>query len=238
MEVYNSEEEQIKAIKDWWSENGTSIIVGVVLGVGGFLGYNFWQGQVLEKQQNASKAFEVFTDINPSDKFDEFASSAQNIKQEYSDTGYAVVAALHMAKQYLSKGDLSAAKKELEWAVQQTEGEPLNALMKIRLARVLVAQDDAQAAITLLDNISADSFSALKQQVLGDAYAAKGEAEKAKLAYTLAKESSESYIVKNELEMMINDLSVAEQSTETTAKDSSEVEQKAADTETEETQGS
>ena len=239
MEVYNSEEEQIKAIKDWWSENGTSIIVGVVLGVGGFLGYNFWQDKGLEKKQNASKAFEAFTDLNPTDQFDEFTSSAQSIKQEYADTGYALVAALHMAKQYVVKGDLDAAQKELEWAVSQTTGEELNALMKVRLGRVLVAKQDYASAIKLLESVTGESYNALKQQVLGDAYAAQGDVAKAKLAYSLAKESSESYIVKNELEMMINDLAIAAPSTNTGADaDSTETESSNATAETKETQGS
>ena len=35
MEIYNSEEQQVEAIKRFWKENGTAIIAGVVLGLGG-----------------------------------------------------------------------------------------------------------------------------------------------------------------------------------------------------------
>ena len=37
MEIYNSEEQQVEAIKRFWKENGTAIIAGVVLGLGGLL---------------------------------------------------------------------------------------------------------------------------------------------------------------------------------------------------------
>ena len=38
-----SEEEQIEAFKRWWAENGLQMIAAVVLIVGGYFGWQFWQ---------------------------------------------------------------------------------------------------------------------------------------------------------------------------------------------------
>ena len=38
MEIYSTEEQQVEAIKSFWKENGSQIIVGAVLGLGGFSG--------------------------------------------------------------------------------------------------------------------------------------------------------------------------------------------------------
>ncbi|PWK54235.1 YfgM family protein [Pleionea mediterranea] len=206
MEVYSTEEEQIKALKDWWSENGTSIIVGVVIGVGGFFGYNWWKSENIAKQQQGSNEYQTFTQIDAANEQESFISAANQIKADYADSGYAILAALHLAKKQVDNNDYAAAEKELNWVVTQTEGHDLQPLMKIRLARVLNAQQKYQQAETLLTSITAESYAGLKQQVLGDTYLLMGDKVKARSAYATAKESTESYIAKNELEMLVNDL--------------------------------
>ncbi len=205
---YTTEEQQIKALKEWWSENGTSILVGIVIGIGGFFGYNWWQDQQQAKREQASDTFNAM--VAKEAGSDEFVTAANEIKQTYADTGYALLASLHLAKQQVAKGDFAAAEKELRFAVEQMEGHELQPLMKIRLARVLNAAEKYDDAQTLLTSIEGAAFEGLKQQVLGDTLLAKGDKEAARVAYMAAKEASESYMAKNELDKMINDLAVAD----------------------------
>ncbi len=205
---YETEEQQIKALKEWWSENGTSILVGIVIGIGGFFGYNWWQDQQQAKREQASDSFNAL--IAKDAGSEEFVTAANEIKQAYSDSGYALLAALHLAKQQVLNGDFAAAEKELRYVVEQTSGHELQPLMKIRLARVLNAADKHDEAQTLLTSIDAAAFEGLKQQVLGDTLLAKGDKDGARMAYIAAKEASESYMAKNELDKMINDLAVAQ----------------------------
>ena len=37
-----TEEEQVERLKAWLKENGLSIVFGIVIGVGGIGGYNYW----------------------------------------------------------------------------------------------------------------------------------------------------------------------------------------------------
>ncbi len=210
MDIYNTEEQQIKALKDWWSENGTSIIVGIVIGVSGFFGYNWWQDSVRLKQEGASNAYAAFIEINAKENADQFIEAANKVKQEHKDTGYALLASLHLAKQFVLKDDFAGAEKELRWATEQTAGSDLQAIMKVRLARVLNAQEKYQDAAGLLQGITGEAYKGLIQQVLGDTYLLMGEAEKARTAYLIAKESTDSYIAKNELEMLVNDLATSD----------------------------
>ena len=38
MEIYNSDEQQAEAIKEWWKENGKAILIGAALGLVGMFG--------------------------------------------------------------------------------------------------------------------------------------------------------------------------------------------------------
>ncbi|NVK87033.1 MAG: tetratricopeptide repeat protein [Gammaproteobacteria bacterium] len=215
MDVYNTEEEQLKAIKEWWSENGTSIIVGIIIGIGGFLGYNWWKDSQTELKQGASVAYELFTDIDFKANKDEFVSAGEAIKQEYADTAYGALAALHLAKQFIQADDLASAQTQLEWAVKNTEGTEMQPLVSTRLARVLLEQGKVDAALATVNAIKVASFEGMKQRLLGDIYAKQGNKVAAQEAYTKAKEASESFAVKNELDMMIDDLAVATETTTT-----------------------
>ena len=42
MSAYLEEEEQIEAIRNWWKENGRSVIAGAVLGLAAIFGWQGW----------------------------------------------------------------------------------------------------------------------------------------------------------------------------------------------------
>ncbi len=46
---YETEEQQVEALKEWWAENGKAVIAGIVLGAGVIGGWTFWKGHQ-EKQ--------------------------------------------------------------------------------------------------------------------------------------------------------------------------------------------
>ena len=42
--AYTIEEEQeLNQLKEWWKDNGKAIIAAFILGVGGMLGWRYWQ---------------------------------------------------------------------------------------------------------------------------------------------------------------------------------------------------
>ena len=43
-----SEKEQIEEMKAWWKENGSYVIAGLILGVGGIWGFNAWRSSQLD----------------------------------------------------------------------------------------------------------------------------------------------------------------------------------------------
>ena len=61
MEHYETEEQQVEAIKRFWKENGTAIIVGAVLGLGGLWGWRYYNDEQIAAKEQASAAFESQT---------------------------------------------------------------------------------------------------------------------------------------------------------------------------------
>ena len=45
MNEYETEEQQVEALKRWWKENGASLIIGLVVGVSGLFGWRYYVEQ-------------------------------------------------------------------------------------------------------------------------------------------------------------------------------------------------
>jgi len=43
VEIYQTEEQQEEAIKGYLKENGNMLIAGLVIGLGSFIGFNYYQ---------------------------------------------------------------------------------------------------------------------------------------------------------------------------------------------------
>ena len=58
MDVYKTEEEQVEAIKKWWSENGKSIIAGIIIGIAAIFGWRGYENHTAMQAKAASMLYE------------------------------------------------------------------------------------------------------------------------------------------------------------------------------------
>ena len=58
MATYETEEEQLEALKKWWKENGRSILLGLLLGVLIIAGWRGWQAYQANRAESASTLYE------------------------------------------------------------------------------------------------------------------------------------------------------------------------------------
>ena len=208
--VYETDEEQVEAIKKWWKENGRSIVAGVIIGLGGLLGWRGWTTYQENHAMAASEHFsELYTAVEQNDA-DVVFKNSKALQTSYSSTPYAALAALETAKLKAQEGDLDAAKAELNWAIDHSPQETVRDVAKIRLARVLVVQQEYDAALAMLSEQLPPGYTALVEEVRGDAWVAKGEIDKARAAYDRAIVSSGGNI--EYLQMKRDDLGDADHS--------------------------
>ena len=154
------DDEQLEAIKNWWNENGTSLVVTLVVVVAGVFGYQAWENQQEASAEQASVIYEdlVSAIVKESplqalsdDDISTGRFLAGRLQDEHSGSGYAQLATLLLAKLSVEAGDLSAAEKELRWVLDNGADESLEPIVRLRLARVLLAQEQTDAALVRLE---------------------------------------------------------------------------------------
>ncbi|MCC5809303.1 MAG: tetratricopeptide repeat protein [Ectothiorhodospiraceae bacterium] len=184
-----SDDEQVEQIKDWLKENGKALVAGVIIAVGGVVGWQQWNSYQDRQSEAASMAYLQLLEARQtgSDE-DTVARRGQRIMNDYSRTPYAAMAGLQLGEYHADRGNLERAREALEWVADNARESSFKHLGRLRLAQVLIASDRASEAISLLDGADHGEFGAQYQERLGDAYAAQGERERARIAYEAALE--------------------------------------------------
>ncbi|KTG16788.1 MULTISPECIES: tetratricopeptide repeat protein [unclassified Guyparkeria] len=176
-----SDEEQIERIRDWWSENGRTVIAGVVLGVAGLVGWQGWQVWQDNRVASAAAAFAHLEQMAASGEGD-VVERAQAVASAHDGTSYTALAWLIGAGAAVEKNDLDTAVAYLEQARASADREQLVATVDLRLARVLWAQGKHQAALDRLAEPPA-GFAGLFAELRGDVLADQGKLAAARQAY-------------------------------------------------------
>lgn len=188
------DEEQIENLKRFWQDYGTPILVGVVIAVSVFAGWRYWQAEKLGSATNAATVFQDMlaasqrSQLNPEDKAaaTDVQRLAKSLKDDYTNTPYAVSAALLQVRQAVDRSDYKEAEKQLRWVLDQKPSEGVRVLATSRLARVLAAQKQYDAAIALLVSEKAVGFEPTIEELKGDIYQAQGKLDEARKAYQSA----------------------------------------------------
>jgi predicted negative regulator of RcsB-dependent stress response len=187
METHTTEEQQIENLKNWWKENGGSIVTGVVLGLAILFGAKAWFAYQAREAETASNLYAVMLAGLRDDDARAVADKAGVLISDFSSTPYAVLAALALAKLKIEADELDAAQAELQWAIEHARSELIRDTARVRLVRVLIAKGDLDAARGVLEQERAGSgFEAIFAELRGDIHAADGEAAQAEAAYRQA----------------------------------------------------
>lgn len=201
MEIYNTEEQQVEAIKKFWKDNGMAIIVGAVLGLGGLWGWRYYNEQKFAAQELASAQYEEAISSLESDAA---LTAVGQFIDSHADNSYAVLAALQAAQKAVDSDDLTLAADKLRWAAQHAEVDAIAAIANLRLARIQLQQAQYQDALSSLEQVQSEAFTAEVEEIRGDVYRVQGHLDKARAAYSAALERNSG---NNLLKMKLDNLS-------------------------------
>ena len=192
MAEYETEEEQVEALKAWWKKNGKSVIGGGIMGIASIFGWKYWgQQQDLHSLAGSDKFNEIRGAILLQD-LEAIALQSTDLKENYSESAYATLGALMLAKVSVQKEEYAAAAENLNWVIANADQDALITVASIRLARVLLVEGELAQAEALLQQDYPQAYSSLVAELKGDLWLQKGDKQAAYDAYQEALQSADS----------------------------------------------
>jgi predicted negative regulator of RcsB-dependent stress response len=184
---YISEEQQVEQIKKWWKENGSSIIIGIVLGVGGIMGWRFWSDHQINQSAQASAHFDAMMFAVENNQFEKAEQSANIIVDDFSSTPYLVYSQLTLAKIQFEQKDYDNSALSYQAIIDNNKSDSISFIARKRLADVYIDQKKYAEALGTLNVDYPESFTAAFEERKGDIYRYQGKKDDANSAYLLAK---------------------------------------------------
>jgi len=194
VEMYDTEEEQVEALKRWWQENGTSAIVGLVVGIVVIVGWNYWQDHKKAQAAEASAAYSQLLKALDDDKKDNINKLTGHIQEQFKGSEYATYSGLMQAKLKTEQGDFDGAKQILK-AIAAESNKHLSNIAKIRLVRLMLATGEYEQGLQVINGVDAKaaaSYSANYDELVGDLYVALDRLDEARTSYQNALRNGQS----------------------------------------------
>lgn len=186
VDVYSTEQDQLKALRRWWQENGKAVVGGIVIGLAIIIGGRIWMQHRGAQAETASVQFELMITALEQGRTDVALDHSAGLIGQYADTPYAALAALNSAKIKLEQGDNGAARAHLQWALDNAEQDEIRHIARLRMARILFQDGALTRALETLNQTETRSFEASYEAIKGDIFVAMKNFDKARLAYTKA----------------------------------------------------
>jgi predicted negative regulator of RcsB-dependent stress response len=196
-----AEEESVESLKRWWNESGKMLAMGITAVVVVYFGWQYWQSSQVQTSARASAVYDQLSRIAvtaPGQIIEEPGRSealalVATLKTQHSSSVYALYGALFGARLAVEGNDHQAAIQELEWFLDNTRSgllgsteETLVTLAKLRLGRVLLADNQPERALSLISGVDGKALSAQFNELRGDIYLAQGQRDLALDAYISA----------------------------------------------------
>lgn len=202
---YETEEQQVEALKAWWVENGRAVMTGVVMGAVLIGGWTLWQSHKQNQAIEASDGFSQTLEAINSNDTQAAVELADELQDDQPGSLYSSYANLAAARADIDNDNLDAAAKRLKWVADNAPQKDVALIAKVRLARVQGALGDASAGLASLPSTFPDAFAGLVEEARGDLLVIEGDSDAARTAYQAAQDSE--YVANPEgLAMKLNEL--------------------------------
>jgi len=201
-----TDEEQVEKLKAWLKENGLSIVLGIIIGVGGIGGYNYWNQMQDTAAVQASGHFTRMISALEAGNADELRREADILVRDYGSTDYALMAHLALARQYVEDDAFDQAEQSLQQVVGSAAQKPLAYVARIRLAAVQLEQERYDQTLSTLAAEFPQEFQARVDELRGDAYARQGKVSEAIAAYRKAQSAAPGPANADFLQQKLDDL--------------------------------
>jgi predicted negative regulator of RcsB-dependent stress response len=190
-EEYLTDDEQLEAVKRAFTEYAPWILGGVVLGVGGWFGIQYYRSHQNTVALQAAAQFNQMTVALQGNDAKKSLQIADGLIKNYPSSPYADQAQLAIARIDVDGAKPADAIAPLTEVMNNSKDAELRQVARLRLARVLIDLGKPDEAIKTLAAGTPGSFAGRYHAVRGDALVAKKDIAGAIAEYTAALGSSD-----------------------------------------------
>jgi len=179
------EQEQLEQLKAFWKQWGNLITWVITLALAAFAA---WQGWNLWQRNQAAKAEGMFAAVQTAAQAGDLSKVDAVLKelQGLSSTSYAAQGTLLAAKAEFDKGQLDAARANLNWVAANANQNEYRDVARLRLSGLQLDAKQYDEAAKTLDAITGAEFAALVADRRGDLFTLQNKPAEAKAQYQKA----------------------------------------------------
>ncbi len=181
-----TDQEQVEKLKQWWKTYGNALLLGIVLGLAILFGNKYWTDYKQQRAASASALYDQLLESYRKKALEDVRKTASKIIDEYAATPYAGLAAMILARVDFDAKQSEDVRRQLRWAVDNASDAGARHVARLRLARVMAADGETDAALALIAIKDIAGFESDYEELRGDLLAAKGDKQAAREAYARA----------------------------------------------------
>jgi predicted negative regulator of RcsB-dependent stress response len=185
-----TEDEELAVIRDWWQRNGKPLLVGGFLALVMVFGWQYWTEYRANQAAVASALYQQLLNavLVPAGTPDpaEVAEISARLQGEFPGTAYAQYGSLFVARLAVDNGNLDDARAALQAVLDKPADATLAELALQRMARVMLAQDQAEEALLVLTGEAPAAYAASREELRGDLLLHLGRKDEARAAFASA----------------------------------------------------
>lgn len=187
----HEEQEQLAALKAWWSQYGNLVTWVLLIVLAGYAGWSGWKYYQRNQAAQAGLLYEELQKAIAVNDNIKVQRAASDMEAKFGKTAYAQMGALAAAKTAFEVNDLKAAKTQLQWVVDNGQDAEYKALAKIRLAGILLDEKAYDDGLQVLAGDFPEQFKGAVADRKGDILLAQKKVDEARVAYALALEKTD-----------------------------------------------
>lgn len=208
MATYNLEEQdKIDGFKTWWDKFGTAITIVLTAVLVTIAGSKMWEYYQRTQSQQAADLYVLLQQVQTTEDVAKINDAAHLLTEGFPSSGYAARAALIAAAASFDAGENKRAKENLQWILDNAKEQEMQELARLRLASVLLDEENYQQALSILNTKHSESYAGVYADLKGDILFAMERFDDARQAYQIAidkmnKENSYFNIVQMKLDAL------------------------------------
>jgi len=183
---YTTEDEALDRIRQLWGQYGKFVVILSILVAGSFGGRNLWMSYKHDSAENSSLNYSQLLLAVDQKRFEDAFEIGSEIIKTDTQSSYAELSSLFLAKISFEKGDYDVAKNTLIALIESSSDLNTGNVARERLARILLSEGKADDSQKVLEKSSSMDLTNHLLELQGDIMKARGDLKSALSLYQKA----------------------------------------------------